>query len=254
MFFESIHSLNENEFTISNGIELNFPIHIHRSFEYFEQVHGSTEVCIGDQKYLLKDGEAVLIFPLQPHSYTSIKNGHIRTCIFSPDIVAEFYKINESNLPTDNKFICSLPENLILENIFHKKSLAYFICGNFEKGRKYVDEANKNENRLLVALLFFADKNFRNRCLLRDASVNIGYDYAYISKFFGRKVGISFRQYVNNLRIIESKRLLRTSIKSIEEIAEECGFSSLRTFDREFRNQTGITPSNYRKDVNTITP
>ena len=122
MLFESRHSLSENEFIISKGTKLNFPIHIHRSFEYFEQVRGSTKVCIGDQTYVLKDGEAVLVFPLQPHSYNSIKDGEIRMCIFSPDIVAEFYKNNESNIPTENKFICSLPENLILENLFHKKS------------------------------------------------------------------------------------------------------------------------------------
>ena len=247
MLFESRHSLSENEFIISKGTKLNFPIHIHRSFEYFEQVRGSTKVCIGDQTYVLKDGEAVLVFPLQPHSYNSIKDGEIRMCIFSPDIVAEFYKNNESNIPTENKFICSLPENLILENLFHKKSLTYFICGEFEKGRKYVTPSGKNEDRLLVALLLFADKNFCNSCLLRDASVEIGYDYAYVSKFFRRKVGIPFRQYVNNLRIIESKRLLRAGNKSIEEIAEACGFSSLRTFDREFLKQLGCTPSKYRE-------
>ncbi len=246
MFFESIHSLSKTEFFISKSIKLDFPLHIHRSFEYFEQFHGSTEVLIENKKYVLKAGEAVLVFPLQPHSYTSIEKGDIRICIFSPDIVTEFYKSSESSIPTDNKFICSLPENVIPDNIFQKKSLAYFICGEFEKGRSYVEASNKTDNRLLVALLLFADKNFRNSCLLRDAALELGYDYAYISKFFKRRVGISFRQYINNLRIIESKHLLRTGMKSIEEIAAECGFSSLRTFDREFRNQTGTTPSDYR--------
>lgn len=250
MIFESQHSLNENEFRLSNGQRMSFPIHIHRSFEYFEQVCGSTEVFIENQKYVLKEGEAVLIFPLQPHSYSSVEEGSIRMCIFSPDIVAGFYKSCENRIPTDSKFSCSLPQSVALENLFHKKSLAYFICGEFEKGREYVNESNRNEDRILVALLLFVDKKFCNRCLLRDAATEIGYDYAYISKLFKRKVGISFKQYVNNLRIIESKRLLRSSAKSIEVIYEECGFGSLRAFDREFHNQTGISPSNYRKTHN----
>ena len=54
---------------------------------------------------------------------------------------------------------------------------------------------------------------------------------------------------VNNLRIIESKPLLTAGDKSIEEIAELCGFSSLRTFDREFLNQVGVTPSKYQKQT-----
>ena len=107
--------------------------------------------------------------------------------------------------------------------------------------------SGKNDNQILVSLLLFADKNFKSKCLLRDAASTIGYDYAYISKLFKRKAGISFRQYVNNLRIIESKQLLRSDAKSIEEIAEACGFSSLRTFDREFKNQNGISPSEYKK-------
>ena len=125
--------------------------------------------------------------------------------------------------------------------------MTYFICGEFDKGRKYIDASKKNENQILVKILLFSDKNFRSRCLLRDAAASIAYDYAYISKLFKRKVGISFRQYVNNLRIIESKRLLKDGTKSIEEVAECCGFSSLRTFDREFLKQVETTPSNYQK-------
>ena len=248
MFFESQHSLNGNEFVLSEEASLSFPIHIHRSFEYFEQIKGSTVVFIGNKRYHFREGESVLIFPLQPHSYSSKNNGLMRLCIFSPEMVAEFYKSNESRIPADNKFVCTLSNKLSLDNVFYKKSLAYFICAEFEKGRKYIEPSDKSENKLLVDLLLFADENYCNSCLLRDAAVKIGYDYAYISKFFKRRVGISFRQYVNNLRIKESKSLLRSG-KSIEQILESCGFSSLRSFDRVFRKETGITPSDYRKNI-----
>jgi AraC-like DNA-binding protein len=85
---------------------------------------------------------------------------------------------------------------------------------------------------------------------LRDAAAKVGYDYAYISKFFKNKAGMSFRQYVNCLRILASKQLLATTSQSISEIGETCGFSSTRAFDREFYAQTGSTPSDYRKAVN----
>ena len=247
MFFQAAHSLNENEFTVSHSTGISFPMHIHRSFEYFEQISGSTQVCIGEKSYTLTQGEAILVFPLQPHSYTCIEEGKLRMCIFSPDLVADFYKANENKVPTDHKFRCRLPKEVIAENHFHKSAAAYFICGEFEQGREYSQIANGPDDRLLLSLLLFADKNFCGECLLRDAAARIGYDYAYISKTFKRKVGISFRQYINNLRIIESKRLLKATVQGIEEIAEKCGFSSLRTFDREFREQTGITPSEYRK-------
>ena len=141
---------------------------------------------------------------------------------------------------------CILPQSLPTDTVFHKKALAYWICGEFEKGRAYRPDEEKSEDRLLVSLLHFADKNFNNRCLLRDAAAEIACDYAYVSKFFKRKTGISFRQYVNNLRIIHAKQLLRSTAKGIEEISEQSGFCSLRAFDREFRAQTQMTPSEYR--------
>ena len=247
MFFESNHSLSENEFVMWMSSHINFAMHIQRSFEYFRQLEGSTEIFIGKKKYVLQSGEAVLIFPLQPHSYTCVVKGSIQIAIFSPEMVAAFYKANKNKIPTDNRFHCALPEQLDLENIFCKKAAAYFICGAFENGREYVEKSSKLEDRLLVSLLLYADKNFRTPCLLRDAAVEVGYDYAYISKFFKHKVGMSFRQYVNRLRIVEGKELLKTNDVSIEEISEACGFASMRAFDREFRAQTGMTPSDYKK-------
>lgn len=247
MFFESIHSLDENEFILWKSNHMSFPMHIHRSFEYFSQISGSTEILIGKQKYLLKSGESVLIFPLQPHSYTLVEDGEVQLSIFSPEIVSSFYEMNKNKIPTDNKFICTLPDGIVLDNIFHKKAIAYFICGEFEKGREYIDDFSTHGEQLFVSLLMFADNNFHTRCLLRDAAGELGYDYAYISKSFKSKMGMSFRQYVNVLRIIESKKLLKSNIKSIEEVSESCGFTSLRAFDREFRAQTGMTPSSYKK-------
>jgi len=58
---------------------------------------------------------------------------------------------------------------------------------------------------------------------------------------------MSFRQYVNCLRILESKQLLKAASKSVSEIGDMCGFSSTRAFDREFHSQTGMTPLEYKK-------
>ena len=63
MIFESQHSIDEALFAIRYMMNITFPLHLHRSFEYVEQICGSTEITICDQKYLLKPGDAVLIFP-----------------------------------------------------------------------------------------------------------------------------------------------------------------------------------------------
>jgi AraC-like DNA-binding protein len=250
MFFEASHSLEENEFILIEPTKLDFSLHIHRCFEFFEQIEGATRVTVDDRVYTVKKGEALLIFPLQAHAFDTVENGKIRLILFSPELVANYYKRNENKLPADSLFTCRLPENLCTDTFFHKKAITYFICGEFEKGRSYTEQGEKKSPQLLTSLLLYADKNFSNSCQLRDAVASIGYDYAYASKYFKRKVGLSFKRYVNNLRIIESRYLLSTTAMNMEEIADACGFSSLRTFDREFRSQIGITPSEYRKKKN----
>ena len=251
MIFELKHSVDERVFRIIDGESIQFQLHIHRAFEYFEQIEGVTEVTVGSRKYVLQSGEAVLIFPMQAHSYQTIEAGELRICIFSPDLVSEFYKKKESMLPIDNKMACRLPWEMYGDSHFHKKSMAYFICGEFETGREYAATSDKTKDTLLVSLLLYADKNYCKSCLLYDAAAEIGYDYAYVSKFFRRSVGLSFRQYVNNLRIVEAKRRLNEGSQSIEEIGASCGFGSLRSFDREFRAQVGISPSEYRRVNNS---
>ena len=93
MFFESKHSLSDDEFVILNSDRMSFPIHIHRSFEYFKQHSGATEILIENQKYLLQSGESVLVFPLQPHSYTCVEAGNtVKLGVFS----IEFIHVNHS--------------------------------------------------------------------------------------------------------------------------------------------------------------
>ncbi len=249
MFFESEHSLIENEFKLMMGKNIRFPIHIHRSFEYFKQINGSTEIVIDDKTYLLKSGESVLIFPLQPHSYTCIEDGELQMSIFSPELVSAFYKKNKNRIPVNSKFRCSLPETAAIDNIYHMKSVAYFICGEFDRDCEYVERSSNLGDDLFISLLVYADNHFRTQCLLRDAAASVGYDYAYISKFFKKKCGMSYRQYINCLRILEGKHLLKNTSKSVSEIGEMCGFASTRAFDREFHAQTGMTPSNYKKEV-----
>ena len=57
-------------------------------------------------------------------------------------------------------------------------------------------------------------------------------------------MGIS--QYINRQKIIEAKRFLRFTDKSLAEISGYFDFSSQSYFQKLFKEQTGMTPSEYR--------
>lgn len=60
-------------------------------------------------------------------------------------------------------------------------------------------------------------------------------------------MNITFTEYLNNYRISQACYLLKNSNQSIGEIAINCGYNSLRTFHRNFRKITEMTPNEYRK-------
>ena len=247
MIFESKYSVFNDNFSLDEFEYLSFPLHIHRSFEFIGQIRGSTEVIIDEKRYILSEGDAVLIFPFQTHSFTPVEKGRLQRCIFATNLVSEFDRKSEGKLPLNNKFRCIITNKPPIDSIYHQKSVAYYICGEFELCAEYCEKKDTADTGCLIELLRYADQYYKNQCLLRDAAAEIGYDYAYLSKYFKRRVGIAFRKYVNLLRLNESKNLLMSTRKSVSQISEECGFQSLRVFDREFFAECGRTPSEYRK-------
>jgi YesN/AraC family two-component response regulator len=71
----------------------------------------------------------------------------------------------------------------------------------------------------------------------------------YISQAISTKTGMNFNTFINTFRIEKAKELLRneqTDDRSLETIAEECGFNNNTTFYQTFKRNTGLTPSKYR--------
>ena len=246
MFFELEHSEKQSEFYYGFGNGLDYPIHAHRSFEFFSQLQGKSLVVIDEKKYELNEGEAVLIFPFQTHSYKVITQGKNAIIIFSSDMVSEYAKSKANLLPESNLFLYNTPET-IPNNLYLQKALAYSICGFFDTDRIYKKREADVFHESTMRLLIYAEEHYKSSCLLGDAVVEIGYDYAYVSKKFKSNMGISFRRYVNMLRITLAKQLLIKGTKTITEIAAECGFNSLRAFNIEFKKAEGITPTEYKQ-------
>jgi AraC family transcriptional regulator len=70
----------------------------------------------------------------------------------------------------------------------------------------------------------------------------------YFSRLFKQAIGVSPYQYVMEQRIEAAKYLLKTPLP-ISAISERVGFANQNQLTVQFRNLTGTTPSNYRKNI-----
>jgi AraC-like DNA-binding protein len=70
----------------------------------------------------------------------------------------------------------------------------------------------------------------------------------YFSNLFRAEVGMSFSDYLIQVRIENAKRLLKRFDLSVEAISKECGFHSLAHFSRTFKDRCGVPPLRFRKN------
>ena len=99
----------------------------------------------------------------------------------------------------------------------------------------------------LKSLVSFCTQNYTKDLSLSLLEQELHISKYYISHLFSDKLGIGFNDYINSLRVALACRLLRDTDRSVTEVSREVGFGTLRTFNRAFQKQLGITPGDYRR-------
>lgn len=78
---------------------------------------------------------------------------------------------------------------------------------------------------------------------------SIGISPAYLSRLMKQELGMSFKDFLTSLRINEAIVLMRSTSRSISEIADMVGYKSQHYFSTAFKNIMGISPSEHRKNI-----
>jgi AraC-like DNA-binding protein len=77
----------------------------------------------------------------------------------------------------------------------------------------------------------------------------------HLSRVLNENLGRNFYEFINRYRVEEAQRRLagpEAARDKLITVALECGFSSLATFNRVFKEMSGRTPSEYRKSVSAV--
>ncbi|HOY39300.1 MAG TPA: tetratricopeptide repeat protein [Bacteroidales bacterium] len=180
-------------------------------------------------------------------------------------------------------FIRKRKTNKILVKINHELSQKYqnynieFIpaisASELTSNGKSNFEENKNENNVKYVSSSLSDERKRellnrlNKLMSEDAlyldpeisiervSESLQVNSKYLSQVINEGLGRNFPQYINELRVLESIRILsdpKQDKYSIEAVANMSGFKSKSVFNTAFKKQTGITPSFFRAESKNI--
>ncbi len=108
-----------------------------------------------------------------------------------------------------------------------------------------VNNAVDSENIISRAKKFL-DDNFRENIDRDDVAEFAFVTPNYLSKLFRNSMGMNLREYINQLRIEESKRLLLSTSMSVSEIASYVGYYNISYFSTVFHKMVGVSPAEWR--------
>ena len=92
----------------------------------------------------------------------------------------------------------------------------------------------------------YLELNYSLPVRLDDVARHLGVSDVHFSRIFNRTVGMNFKAYLNRLRVEKADHRVRATDDSIIDIAYDCGFGSIRTFNRAFLDLKGATPTAQR--------
>jgi len=221
---------------------------------------GQLEANIDGRITVLEPGDFALCLSNEVHHYRVIGSTRYYVCVFSPDFVPEFHKAMEGKTGLTSRFrLEGSMLSFFQEHILRKRSegmpplhLAIaglnIACGEYQRQVELVERDNK-EYALMNAIADYIGQNFRHKLTLKDVATALGYDYYYFSRLFYQIFSMKFSDYLNACRFAEAVDALRTTDKSISQIALDSGFQSIRAFNDVFLRKTGISPVQYRKQL-----
>ena len=184
------------------------------------------------------------VFLYSGNNLETIKNRVVELCsLLSRAII-------ESGAPTDlvfkinNDLLKRLPEYTSLEDICYSANeiLQEFVESAFPN-------AGREGARDIREALSYISGHYSEPITLQDAADKVHLSTAYFSRRFRDVCGVTFKEYLTNVRVEEAKRLLRNTDYSLLDIAIATGFDNQSYFTKVFRKYTGLTPKQFRSMI-----
>lgn len=239
--------------------------HWHRSIEIFAVCSGELEFYVDDRQWHLAPGNFMIVNSNEVHSIDSpLPNETIVLQI--PLKLFEGYFTGEqfiwfSHEPgrRDERFMELIRElyevysrkacgyDMQMKSIFYQ--IMYLLVKDYRLME--VDEVfmrkNKNLNKL-SAITSYMKENYTGDLTLEEMARIFDYSPNYLSRMFQKYAGITFKSYVQSIRLDYAVKDLDDGRYSITEVALRNGFSGSKALARAFRKKYGMLPSEYREN------
>ena len=274
--FESVELEPEWGFDIRFvTMQHNSPHHWHRELEILYILNGHATVNMDGNHYEVKPLEAIVIDCSKIHEVLYALPQTMGICIhisrnflfrFLPNKEFINFRCNKEYLTEETREayerICvALKEITVLyvnqKNTYQLRSsslILEIIAELVENFSEPVTTSKTQTNtyvRLtnverLEQICDYVEHNYQNEITLQEAADELGLNREYFCRFFKQNMGISFVEYVNQVRLNHIYQDILHTEDSMQEIIERHGFFNQKLFYRTFKEHYGCTPREAR--------
>lgn len=177
----------------------------------------------------------------QGNSLDSMKTRALELCALLSRAAIEGGAPTDSILKLNNHFLKNLQQITTLDTLCHK--LQEIVETFSESMFNYAPSKN---SELIKKAIGYIYEHFNTPLTLEETAESVHLHPSYFSSLFKQSTGSSFKEYLNMIRIEESKRLLSNTDFSIIDVAVAVGFDDQSYFSKVFKKYTGLTPKQFR--------
>lgn len=244
--------------------------HYHQNLELFYVLTGTLEIKIDDQSFLLKKGDLILINANKRHDVTG--DEEFLGVRFEIDfhMLAEYMGSMQllfwCNTVVDKNDAYDTMRGLmdrILDRYFEKDEksalhlsalyyeLAYVLTSSFliKSDNTKLNMIDTQDQMRIREIQSYIQANYQTQISLNDLAGRLYLSNAYLSKYIKKNLGLTFMEYLNNVRLFHAVDELLYSRKNMTRIALDNGFPTSAAFTKAFKDVYGEAPSEYRKRV-----
>jgi AraC-like DNA-binding protein len=167
----------------------------------------------------------------RPFVFRADENGRAHLSRILHTLLAEYTRAEKEGVPHNEAILAGYLYQLLFTMAYATNA---YVPHDYADGR--VTQATK-----------YIKENYNQLSNIEEIAEHFYISKYHLCRIFNKNLGIPLIAYLNTIKIREACRMIKRGEENLTEIAMQCGFNSSSYFCKVFKNEKGISPTEYRK-------
>lgn len=221
-------------------------------FEYV--IRGSGHVLLKDRQYLMEQGDAYILHMGESHHYFSDRNDPWEKVWFNVSGILVRHLLSDYGLDSvvkipafgEGRHLTAIFDAIRREPVHCTNELALLLLGHIQALSDFMEGQTVSHSQAL-AMKNFIEQNLTRPLSIDDIAAHVHLSRSRAVHLYRESYGTTPYHYYLNQKLELAQTLLKRTTLSIQEIAEQLGFSDYHHFSGFFKKRCGVSPSYYRR-------